>query len=223
MEQIRLRRAGAVGGVLFVVLQLVSQSLIQVGGSEPSFSAPAAEIVDFFEARNEPLFNIGGYLSLLSFIPFLGFIASLRAAMRVGEGEAGWLTFVAAGAGLLFLALLAGGVFWHHAVFRLDGLDPQISRLLFDLGNFNFANMWVVLGTLVLAVGLSALRHGTFPKWLGWSGIVVGIGLILARIFWTDMIAFTPYVLFWVWLIAVCVVMFRRAKVEPTLTGPAPQ
>ena len=199
----------------FVFLQLVSQSLIQVGGSEPSFSAPAAEIVDFFEARNEALFNIGGYLSLLSFIPLLGFIASLRAAMRVGEGDAGWLTFVATGAGLLFLALLAAGGFWHHAVFRLDGLDPQISRLLFDLGNFNFANMWVVMGTLVLAVGLSAIWQGTFPKWLGWSGVVVGIGLILARIFWTETIAFTPYVLFWVWLIAVCVVIFRRAKVEP--------
>ena len=216
MEQKRLQQAGAIGGVLFVVLQLVSQSLIQVGGSEPSFSAQAAEIVDFFEARNEALFNIGGYLSLLSFIPLLGFIASLRAAMRVEGHEAGWLTFVATGAGLLFLALLAGGGFWHHAVFRLDGLDPQISRLLFDLGNFNFANMWVVMGTLVLAVGLSAIWQGTFPKWLGWSGVVVGIGLILARIFWTEMIAFTPYVLFWVWLIAVCVVIFRRANVEPT-------
>ena len=101
---------------------------------------------------------------MLSFIPFLGFIASLRAAMRVGEGEAGWLTFVAAGAGLLFLALLAGGVFWHHAVFRLDGLDPQISRLLFDLGNFNFANMWVVLGTLVLAVGVVGSQTRDLPK-----------------------------------------------------------
>ena len=135
--------------------------------------------------------------------------------MRLGEGESEWLTFVATSAGLLFLALLAGGGFWHHAVFRLEGLDPQISRLLFDLGTFNFANMWVALGTLVLAVGLSAIRHGTFPKWLGWSGVGLGLGLILARIFWTDMIAFTPYALFWVWLIAVCVVMFRRAQVEP--------
>ena len=148
MDQIRFQRAGAIGGVLFVVLQLVSQFLIQTGGSEPSFSAPADEIVDFFEARNKALFNAGGYLLLLSFIPLMGFIASLRVAMRVGEGDAEWLTFVATGAGLLFLALLAGGGFWHHAVFRLEGLDPQISRLLFDLGNFNFANMWVVMGTL---------------------------------------------------------------------------
>ena len=132
-------------------------------------------IVAFFEATDTLLFNIGGYLMALSVIPMLGFLASLRGALRRAEGEAGWLTLVATGAGLLFLALLVGGGFWHHAVFRIDGLDPQIARLLFDLGNFNFATMWVTLGTLVLTVGLASIWFGAFPKWLGWMGLVVGI------------------------------------------------
>ena len=119
------------------------------------------------------------------------------------------------GSGLLFLALAAGGGFSHIAVFRVEGLDPQISRLLFDLGNFNFATMWVTLGALTFAVGLATIWFAAFPKWLGWMGLVVGIGLVVARIFWTTTVAFAPYVLFWVWLIAISVVMFRRARAEP--------
>jgi hypothetical protein len=145
-------------------MQLVGQALIQSGGSEPAFDASAQEIVAFLEARDTLLFNIGSYISTLSVLPLLGFLASLRTALRGAEGEAGWLTFVATGAGLLFLALLAGGEFWLNAVFRIDGLDPQIARLLFDLGNFNFATMWVVIGALVFAVGLAALRYDAFPK-----------------------------------------------------------
>ena len=212
MAQRRLEQVGAAGGILFIVLQLVAQFLIQVGGGEPSFDASAQEIVAFFEARDTLLFNIGGYLITLSVIPLLGFLASLRGALRSAEGEAGWLTLVATGAGLLFLALLVDGGCWYHAVFRIDGLDPQIARLLFDLGNFNFATTWVTLGALVFTVGLATIWFGAFPRWLGWMGLVVGIGLVIARIFWTSTWAFTPYVLFWVWLVALSVVMFRRAR-----------
>ena len=215
MAQIRLQQIGAAGGILFIVLQLVGQFLIQVGGREPSSDASAQEIVAFFEAKDTLLFNMGSYLSTLSLIPLLGFLASLRGALRSAEGEAGWLTLVATGAGLLFLALLAGGGFWHIAVFRIDGLDPQVARLLFDLGNFNFATMWVTLGALVFTVGLAVIWFEAFPRWLGWMGLVVGIGLVIARIFWTSTAAFTPYVLFWVWLAALSVVMFRRARAHP--------
>ncbi len=210
MTQARLGQVGAVGGILFVVLQIVGQSLIQVGGAEPAFDASTAEIVDFFEARDSALFNIGSYLSTLSIIPMLAFLASLRGAMRRAEGEGGWLTLTATGAGLLVLALVTGGGFWHLAVFRSGDLGPQTARLLFDLGNFTFATIWVVLGTFAIAVGLAAIWYEVFSRWLGWTGIVVGIGLIVARIFWTTQAAFAPYVLFWAWLIAISVVLLRR-------------
>lgn len=215
MTQGRLTRIGAGGGILFIVLQLVSQCFIQIGGREPSFEASAQEIVAFFEARDTFWFDTGSYLSTLSVIPLLGFLASLRGALSSAEGEGGWLTLVATGAGLVFVALLAGGGFWHLAVFRNEGLDPQIARLLFDLGNFNFAAMWVMIGVLVSAAGLVAIRFGAFPVWLGWTGLVVGVGLVIARIFWTSTVAFTPYVLFWVWLGAISVVMFRRSGTYP--------
>ena len=80
MAQKSLEQVGAVGGILFIVLQLVGQTLIQVGGGEPSFDASAQEIIEFFEARNTLAFNTGSYLSTLSVIPLLAFLASLRGA-----------------------------------------------------------------------------------------------------------------------------------------------
>ena len=99
------------------------------------------------------------------------------------------------------------------AVFRIDeGLDPQIARLLFDLGNFTFATSWVLFGTLAISVAVAALWLTAFPKWLGWMGLVVGIGLITAPLYWTSSVAFAPYVVFWVWIVSLSVVIFRRAR-----------
>ena len=198
----RLEQVGAAGGILFVVLQLIGQSLIQVGGSEPSFGASSQEIVEFFESRNTLLFNIGGYLSALSLLAFLGFLGGLWGALRRTEGEPGWLSLVAVGAGLGAVALLLGGGAWYLAVFRIDeGLDPQIARLLFDLGNFTFATSWVLFGALALPVSAASLWLAAFPRWLGWTGLIVGIWLVTAPTYWTSPAAFAPYLLFWVWLI----------------------
>ena len=86
MAQRRLGQVGAAGGILFIVLQLIGQGLIQVGGSEPSFDASSQEIVEFFEARDTLLFSIGGYLSALSLIALLGFLGSLRGVLPSGRG-----------------------------------------------------------------------------------------------------------------------------------------
>jgi hypothetical protein len=84
--------------------------------------------------------------------------------------------------------------------------------LLFDQGNMNFANYWVALGSMVLAVGLLARQSQRFPAWLGWGSILLAIGLFAARAIWTSAIAFSPYLLFWLWLIAFGVFLLRRGE-----------
>ena len=44
-----------------------------------------------------------------------------------------------------------------------DGLDPQMARTLFDEGNLNFANMWVALGSMLLAAGAIMRTSGKYP------------------------------------------------------------
>jgi hypothetical protein len=203
-------RAAAAAGIAFVALQLVAQGLIQVGGLEPAFDAPAEEIVAFFEARSPALFAVGAYLSLLALAAFLWFLGALWAALRRAEGDPAWLSLVAFGSGLAFVAALWDG--WHLAMFRIEeALDPQIARLAFDIGNLGFAGSWVPLASLLLAAGAVSVRTGALTRWLGWVAVATGIGLLVARAVWTLPVAFVPWLAFWVWTVAVSIVLVRRA------------
>lgn len=204
-----LGRIAGAGGLAFVLLQLVGQGLIQVGGAEPAFDAPAEEVVRFFEARNRALFEIGNYVSLLSFVAWIWFLGALWARLRLAEPRPAWLALVAFGSGLMFLAALSAG--WYLAMFRLEeGLDPQLARLVFDMGNLGFANSWVPLGSMLLASGAVVLRTNALPRWLGWLALATAPLLLAARAVWTWPIAFVPYVLFWIWVVAASVVLLRR-------------
>jgi hypothetical protein len=207
---------GAFGAIAYPILQLISQGLIQFGGSEPAFTAPAQEILGFFQSKDSTFIAISELFIVLSIIAFLWFLGALWRELRLAEGEAGWISIVAVGSGLVAAAglLIVGG--WGLAFFRVEeGLDPQIARLLFDEGNLSFANLWVSLGSMLLAAGVIFRESGenqgaSYPKWLGGGSIILGIGLILARAIWTSQIAFLPYVLFWAWMIAFGVYVLRN-------------
>ncbi len=162
MNDTRLFRAGASGGIIFVLMQMVAQGMIQVGGVEPSFTAAATEISDFFASRDPVLVQIGDYISALSFVAFIWFLGALRSALRDAEGDSGWLADVAFGCGLISSAIsVIGG--WSLAFFRVgNGLDPQTARLIFDLRNFAFASTWVMLAGMLFAVGAVAAGEALF-------------------------------------------------------------
>jgi hypothetical protein len=209
----RLKRIGALGGIAFPVMQMIAQGFIQIGGAEPSFAAPASEILVFFQNRNQGLFSIGAYIFILSLVALLWFIGALWDELRTIEGGNGWLSMVACGSGLVAASALTDPGGWPLAVFRInEGLDPQIARLFFDQGNLNFANLWVSLGSMVLAAGLIVRQTNRFPHWLGWGSIVLAVGLFLARAVWTSPVVFIPYMLFWLWLILFGILILRRGK-----------
>ena len=213
MSDSRLEKVGAAGGIGFVVLQMASQALIQAGGGEPPFDATAETIVAFFMAKDSRLFSMGEYLSALSLIAFVWFLGSLWATLRRAEGEPAWLSLVALASGVLIVATVSAGTGWPLAVFRRDqGLDPQIARLLFDQGNFAFANAWVMLASLCLATGVVSIRTGALPGWLGWSGVIIAGALLVARAAWASSgLVFVPFGLCYLWLIAISIVLMRRA------------
>ena len=217
------RKIGASGGVAYIILQGVSQGLFQAGGAEPAFNAPASAILDFFQLRDSQFFEIGGFLVSLSFVAFLWFLGSLYSTLSRGEGQPAWLSLVAVTSGLLAVAGVSGGS-WMLAVFRIDeGLDPAMAQLLFDMGNFGFAMLWVFAVSLLLASAVVVLRSNILPRWLAWFGIVAAIALLAARAFWAapSGIIFMPYVLFGIWLLLTSIVLFRAAGRQDKEPAPA--
>jgi hypothetical protein len=212
------RKIGAVGGIAFIVLQMAGQLLFQSGGAEPAFNAPAAEILEFFQAKDAVLFEFGGFLTSLSFIAFLWFLGSLYSTLSRGEGQPAWISLIAVASGVLMVVPVVGGS-WMLAVFRIDeGLEPDMARLLFDQGNFGFAILWVFAASFLLATAVVAIRSGALPRWLAWAGVVIAVVLLVARAFWAtpSSAIFTAYVLFGIWLIAASVVLFRASDSQTT-------
>ncbi len=208
----KIKRLAALAGIAYPILQMISQGLIQIGGAEPPFSAPADEILVFFQNRDPALAQLGGYLSILSMLPFIWFAGALWDELRAIEGGSGWISAIALGSGLLAAAALLDPGGWGPAVFRVqEGLEPELARAFFDEGNLNFANLWIALASLLLASGLLLLKTDRYPRWLAWSALVLAAGFLAARYFWTSAAAFAPYVFFWLWMIALAVLIARRA------------
>jgi len=219
-------QVGAAGGVAFVVLQLVGQFLIAGASdvSEPAFNAPTVDIVAFFDAQNAGLLKLGSYLSTLSVIPFLWFLGVLWSTLRDAEGDPPWLSVTAVGSGFIVaVTIVVVGGSWELVVLRRDeGVDPEIQRLLFDQGNLAFANLWVMCASLAFATSTLFLVRRALPRWLGWLGIVSAIGLLAVRAVWsTTELWFLPFVLFYVWLVAVSLTLVRRAEAPAHATSIA--
>jgi hypothetical protein len=206
-----------IAGLAGIVLVAVSQALVQVGGGEPEFDAPAAEILSFFEARNDTLYAAGSVLGVLAALALLWFFAGIWAVLREAEGPPAWRSVVALASGIAAMVpVMSPG--WDLAGFRVDdGVDPQVAQLAFDQGNLGFANAWLALASFLAAAGWIIIVSRSLPGWLGWWAVVTALGFVVGRALWTSPIWLIPYSLFWVWVIIVCVQLLRgRWRSEPS-------
>ena len=130
---------------------------------------------------------------------------------------------MAFGSGLVVVAGIATGSNWEVAVLRQnDGVDPQITRLLFDQGNLTLANLWVMFAMLAASAGLVALRTAMLPRWLAWLGIVTAVALIAVRAVWADTdVWYIPFGFYYLWLAATSVILVRQRVAATPATMPA--
>ncbi|GAA4558330.1 hypothetical protein [Planotetraspora kaengkrachanensis] len=197
-------------GMAATLLLFGAQGFLQAGGAEPAFDADAAEIQTFFDTRGPELFSAGAYVSLLGLVAFLWFLGGVHALLRHSEEPQAWRSAIALVSGVVFVStVITSG--WELAAIRVeDGLDPQLARFAFDMGNLWFATSWMALGSFALATGWVILSSRVLPHWLGWWAVIAGTGLVAARAVWTTPLWFFPYALFWLWVIALSVRCLRR-------------
>jgi hypothetical protein len=165
-------RLAPLTGVVFVVIAVL---VFAIGGSTPGNHDTAQQVQDFYGKHHDKHMALAFGLAFA--IPFLLFFVSiLRHELRR-----------AGGTGQLANAAFAGGVvaavgfgilaFVHFAL--ADAADSAntigTTQVLNVLDNGDFIPVAAGMGVLVLGAGMSAVRHGPLPKWLGWAGVVIGI------------------------------------------------
>jgi hypothetical protein len=199
-------------GILFVAFYVVV--FVLIGEGQDATEKSAEEIVEHYQ-DNEGKESIAAFSIGFAATFLLFFAGWLRRFLRDVEDPGGILSAVAFGGAIVFSAgaAIAGGI--HLALPDLaDDIDPVALQAINAIDYNMFMFFPVGLGTMAIAAGISAVRHGALPKWLGWVGIVAG------ALFFTPGF-FIALVLVPLWILVVSIIGIRNTGTgEPAPAAP---
>ena len=156
----RLNRLGASAGLLYVVLVLVGVNAFPKGNA--GILAPRQEIArDVAAHPADAGFWTGIFLEGLGLLVLIFFLARLWDVLRSAEGDSGWLSMTALGAGLISVAVkLASFPLGTVAFYEVSrgGLDPQLAATLIHANDISFVATWAVDAVFLAATAATALR-----------------------------------------------------------------
>ena len=120
--------------------------------------------------------QIGARLATIAGAALVFFFGYVRKVLRAAEGENGMLSLVAfVGAVIVATGIAIDSTIAFALAEAADDIEPVAVQSLEALWDNDFFP--IALGTTVMlsATGLSIVRHGALPKWLGWIAIVLGV------------------------------------------------
>ncbi len=192
-------------GVAFVVLSIIS---FAVGGEPPGADDGATEVVEHY-VDNKDAVTVGAALAGIAAALLVYFAAYLRKVLHAAEGAGGILSMAA----LVGAAIMATGIAIDATIsFALaetaDDLEPAGAQALQALWDDDFMPMAVGLQVFLLSAGLSIVRHGALPAWLGWIAIVLAIVAVTP-------IGFVAFMAGALWLIVTSILLTLEARATP--------
>ena len=159
-------------GVAFVVFLIVS---FIVGGEPKDAGHPAQEIVDWY-VDNKDSAEIGAIIGVVAGVFLIFFAAYLRKVLEAAEGQNSTLPIlVVIGLAIVAVGGAIDGMILFATAEAADDIEPASVQTLQALWDNDFLPF--ILGTLVFlwSAGISVIRTGALPRWLGWVAIVLGI------------------------------------------------
>lgn len=184
-------RLGALSGILFVVLIMAGTSM----GVE----------------------GIGGALAMVGFVLFIPFIGYLWSVLRRAEGEAGWLSATAFGAGLAGVTIKLGSIATEVPAAKV-GLDAGVARALQEIANASFILTMLPLSALAAAVAIVTLKTRVLPTWIGWMSAAIAPVLLVNGMMLGNDIAL-GFMLFMLWTVLLSAVLTLRGEASVASTA----
>jgi hypothetical protein len=188
-DRLKAPRAGAIAGIVFSILLIISLVLIRV-----SVPATPGDTGTWLSGSER---SIRLALDLLPFagIAFLWFIGVLRD--RIGAQEDRFFATVFLGSGLLFLAMtfaasaVSGGLMMAYGAIPGKVLDSGIYTFARTVA-YQIVNVYAIRMAAVFMISTStlAIRTGIFPRWMVFLGYVLALLLLLSpgRLYWAPLV-----------------------------------
>jgi len=207
-------RFGGACGLLSVVLIILGNDVLGVNPGARTLSASRAEIALYVAAHPLTTANwVGLYLQVIAVLLLVVFLGRLWGVLRQGEGDSGWLSTVAFGGGLLYVAVqLAALPAAIAAFYRADeGFDPQLVAALIDMNNAAWVVGWPIWALVLAATAAVVLRTRVRPLGLGWAAGGIALLLLGALARANAGLAVIPWVLTLGWIVVASIVLTVRA------------
>ena len=207
---------GALTGLGFLVLAIAA---IAFGGGEPPNPSDDSveEIVEFY-VDNDSQIWISALLQTLAAALIVFFGGYLRKVLHAAEGPGHMLSnVVLAGATILATGIAIDATINIALVESVEDIEPGGVQALSALWENDFLPIALGGFVFVLAAGISIVRHGALPKWLGWVAIVLGIASMTPA-------GFFAFILVALWMAVVSVMLAMRARrgpADPPAAAPA--
>lgn len=200
--------AGAFGGPgTFLALSTVTDTAPEVGG---------AAILADIQGDRLPI-ALGAVAGMAAVLFMVLFNVALRRRLRERE-PVGGTTSMVAGAGLaltagaLFVGLAAVYQLWWQGGGMYD--SPDLVAAAFLVADTVPFAAWAGVGLTAGATGVSALRHGAAPRWLGWFSTAMAFVIAAMVVGMVPFMAFMPGSL---WLVVTGLGLRRLDRVQDRL------
>ena len=159
-------------GVGFVVVAIIG---FIVGGEPPDADSAPREIVNHY-VDNKDSIEISCALVVVAGVLLIFFAGYLRRVLRAAEGEGGMLSpLVVIGAGVMAVGVAIDSAIAFSIAESAEDISPVGVQALQAYWDNDFFPIVLGATVLLLSAGISIVRHGALPKWLGWIAILLGI------------------------------------------------
>jgi hypothetical protein len=203
----------ALSGVAFLLV--IVASFIVIGDEPPDADNPAQEIVDYYVDNKDEL-QIGAFLggpvagALLIF--FFGYVRKVLTQAERGTGTLPLLALI--GAAIVAVGASIDGMLTFAMAEAADDIEPESVRTIQAIWDSDFLPFALGFTVLWLPLGISIVRTGALPKWLGWVAVAFGV------------VSFTPifFIGFFggaIWIVIVSIMLSLRARGGPAAPAPA--
>jgi hypothetical protein len=159
-------------GVGFIVVGIVS---FIVGGEPKSADDPVREIVAYY-VDNKDSVQAGAFIGVAATVLLVFFGAYLRRFLRAAAGDGEMLSIVS----FIGIAIVAVGFAIDTTILialseAADDINPIAVQSLQALWDNDFVPLALGVQLFLWGTGLSVIRTGVLPRWLGWVMVVFAV------------------------------------------------